>query len=202
MFRTCIRAGESVCRFAAALIAGLAIGAPPACAEDFYRGKTISIVVSGAGTFDTWARLISRYMPRHIPGEPVMVVKSMQGAAGLKAANYMYNIAPKDGTEIAGVHGQVPTLPLFNREGVQYDPTKFEWIGNVTRGLYIAYAWNTSPVQSMEDLMSREMIVGGQSVGAIPVDVAVSGCPPSPSRILSAILTAISRSNPATAIAE
>ena len=144
-----------------------------ASADDFYKGKTISIVISGAGTFDTWARLISRFMSQHIPGEPVMVVKSMQGAAGLKAANYMYNLAPKDGTEIAGLHGQVPTLPLFNREGVQYDPTKFEWLGNVTRGLYIAYAWNTSPVQSMEDLLHKEMIVGGQSVGAIPVDVSI-----------------------------
>ncbi len=155
------------------LAAAIALLVAPSQAEDFYKGKTISLIVSGAGTFDTWARMIARHMPKHIPGEPVMVVKSMQGAAGLKAANYMYNVAPRDGTEIAGVHGQVPTLPLFNREGVQYDPTKFEWIGNVTRGLYIAYAWNTSPVQSMEDLMQREMIVGGQSVGAIPVDVAI-----------------------------
>ena len=157
-----------------ALLATMIAGAPVAAqADDFYKGKTISLIVSGAGTFDTWARMIARHMPKHIPGEPVMVVKSMQGAAGLKAANYMYNVAAKDGTEIASVHGQIPTLPLFNREGVQYDPTKFEWIGSVTRGLYIAYAWTTSPVQSMEDLMKRDMVVGGQSVGAIPIDVAV-----------------------------
>jgi hypothetical protein len=148
-------------------------GARDAAAQDFYKGKTISIILSGGGTFESWARLLAKYMPKYIPGGPNMIVKSMTGAAGLRAANYMYNLAPKDGTEIAGVHGQVPTLPLFNRQGVQYEPTRFAWLGSVTSGLYVAYAWHTSSVQSLEEALLREMIVGGQSVGSIPVDVPV-----------------------------
>jgi tripartite-type tricarboxylate transporter receptor subunit TctC len=146
---------------------------PAACADDFYRGKTISVIISGGGTFDSYARLLSRYMPKHIPGNPAMVVKSMTGAAGLKASNYLYNVAPRDGTEIGGVHGQVPTQPLFSTQGVQYDPTKFEWIGNITSGLYVGYMWHTAPVQSMQDLLAKEAIVGGQSIGSLPVDIAV-----------------------------
>ncbi len=142
-------------------------------AQDFYKGKSISVMISGAGTFDSYARLLSRHMPKHISGSPAMVVKSMVGASGLRAANYMYNIAPKDGTEIAGIHGQVPSQPLFSKDGVQYDPTRFEWIGNVTSGLYVGYMWNSAPVRSMDDLMSKEAIVGGQSVGALPVDISM-----------------------------
>ena len=144
-----------------------------AFADDFYKGKTISVIIDGAGSFDTYARILARYMPKYIPGEPNMIVKSMVGATGLKAANYMYNVAPKDGTEIASVHGHIPTLPLFSQEGAQYDPVKFGWLGNVSAGLYVAYAWRTSPVQSMEEAMEKPMIVGGQSAGAMPVDVAI-----------------------------
>jgi tripartite-type tricarboxylate transporter receptor subunit TctC len=159
----------------AAAAAVLSVGATltPLRAQDFYRGKTISIIVSGGGTFDSYARLLAKYMPAHIPGNPTMVVKAMTGAAGLKATNYIYNVAPKDGTEIAGVHGQIPSQPLFSSEGVQYDPNKLSWIGNVTSGLYVGYMWRTAPVQSMEDLLTKEAIVGGQSLGALPIDISI-----------------------------
>ncbi len=166
--------GRRIIGLAASAFALLAVaGSDRAMAQDFYKGKTISIILSGGGTFESWARLLAKFMPKYIPGEPNMIVKSMTGAAGLRAANYMYNVAPKDGTEIAGVHGQVPTLPLFSRQGVQYEPTKFEWLGSVTSGLYVAYSWHTSPVQSLQEALTKEMIVGGQSVGSIPVDVPV-----------------------------
>src|SRR4051812_21494455 len=91
---------------------------PALAADDFYKGKTISLYVSGGGNYEAYARLFAKYMPKYIPGEPSIVVKSMQGASGLKATNYLYNVAPKDGTEIAGTHGQIPLQQLFNTDGV------------------------------------------------------------------------------------
>lgn len=156
-------------------LTGLALlsSAAGAVADDFYKGRTVTIIISGEGTFDTYARLLARTMPKSIPGEPTMIVKSMQGAAGLRAANHMFNVAAKDGSEIAGVHSQVATRPLFSTAGVQYDPLKFEWLGSVTKGLYIGYVMASAPAQSIEEALSKELIVGGQSVGAMPIDAAV-----------------------------
>jgi tripartite-type tricarboxylate transporter receptor subunit TctC len=157
-----------------AFVGFLAVAAVPAvAADDFYKGKTISIQVSGGGNYEAYARLMAKYMPKYIPGEPVMVVKNMQGASGLKAANYLYNVAPKDGTEIAGTHGHIPLLQLFNTDGVQYDSNKLSWIGSATKETYINYMWHTSPVQSIEDARVKEAIVGGQALGSMSVDIAV-----------------------------
>src|ERR1700731_4485340 len=75
-------------------------------AEDFYKGKQITIIVSsGAGAYDAYARTFARYMPKYIPGHPNMIVQAMEGAGGVVAANYLYNVAARDGTVIGGVHG-------------------------------------------------------------------------------------------------
>ena len=158
-------------------VAGLlAMAVVPAFAADpFYKGKVISIHSSGAGSYEAYGRLLAKYMPKHIPGEPTIIVKNMSGASGLKAANYIYNVAPKDGTEIAATHGQIPLQQLFSTEGVQYDANKLSWIGSATKETYIAYMWNTSPVQSMEEARVKESIVGGQALGSMSIDIAVLG---------------------------
>jgi tripartite-type tricarboxylate transporter receptor subunit TctC len=140
-------------------------------AEDFYKGKTITIYCSGEGTYDAYARLFAKIMPRHIPGNPNMIVKTMSGASGLKATNYLYNVAPKDGTEIGAVHGQIPTSPFVDPSGVQYDPTKIGWIGSATQEVYLGYMWHTSPVLTMQDAMAKEAAVGGQAVGSFSIDM-------------------------------
>jgi tripartite-type tricarboxylate transporter receptor subunit TctC len=167
---TCVRA--SLVLSAVALVAS-ATSVPAFAAEDFYKGKTISLYVSGGGNYEAYARLFAKYMPKYVPGEPTIVVKSMQGASGLKATNYIYNVAPKDGTEIAGTHGQIPLQQLFNTDGVQYDANKLSWIGSATKEYYVNYMWHTSPVQSLEDARVKESIVGGQALGSMSVDVAV-----------------------------
>jgi tripartite-type tricarboxylate transporter receptor subunit TctC len=144
-----------------------------ASAADFYEGKTISIMVSGGGTYDYYARMLTRVMPRYIPGKPNMIVKEMIGAGGLRAANYIANVAPKDGTEIAGVHGHIPTIPFFQPQGAQYDPTKLSWIGSATQEVYMGYVWNTSPVQSFRDAQIKEAVVGGGALGTASVDIPV-----------------------------
>jgi tripartite-type tricarboxylate transporter receptor subunit TctC len=157
----------------AALLSGVMAAGQATAAEDFYKGKTININVSGSGSYEAYARFLAKYMPKYIPGEPNIVVKQMLGASGLKATNYIANVAPKDGTELAGVHGQIPTQPLFSKEGIQYDPRKLSWIGSATKETYIAYMWHTSPVQSMEDARVKESIVGGQALGSMSIDIAI-----------------------------
>jgi tripartite-type tricarboxylate transporter receptor subunit TctC len=145
----------------------------PVSAADFYKDKTISMMVSGAGTYEVYARLIAKTMPKYIPGNPVIVVKPMSGAGGLKVANYIYNVAPKDGTEIGAVHSHIPTITFFQKEGAQYDPTQFSWIGNASAEVFIGYMWHTSPVQSLDEARVKESIVGGGSRGTGAVDLAV-----------------------------
>jgi tripartite-type tricarboxylate transporter receptor subunit TctC len=157
-----------------AVVGALGFAATSAqAAEDFYKGKTINIEVSGEGTYENYARILGKYLTKYIPGNPTVIVKTMLGASGLKATNYIYNVAPKDGTDIAGVHGQIMTQPMFNPEGVQYDSTKLNYIGNITRETFIGYVWHTSPVQSMEEARQKEAIVGGQAVGSMSIDMAI-----------------------------
>ena len=163
------------------LLAGGSMKAEPAeAADDFYRSKQIRLIVSTgpAGAYDTYARLLAVHLGDHIPGNPTVIVENMPGASGLKTANYIYNTAPHDGTVIAGTHRSVPTAPLTSPEGVQFDVNKFSWIGNVTSDPYVGYVWNTSPVQSLEEAKTTEVITGGVSLGSAGVDMAIIGKEP------------------------
>jgi tripartite-type tricarboxylate transporter receptor subunit TctC len=144
-------------------------------AQDFYAGKTISIIVSGAGIYEAYGRAFARYMPKYIPGRPNMIVQQMPGGGGLQAASYIYRIAPRDGTTIAGTHGAVLTAKLMSPDVVDFDITKLSWIGNATRDSYLAYFWHTAPVQSYKDLLTTEVIVGGSAVGSAGIDMAIVG---------------------------
>jgi tripartite-type tricarboxylate transporter receptor subunit TctC len=163
----------TVTRIAGLLIAaGALLGATQAsAAEDFYKGKRINLIVSGGGSYEEYARLVAKYMPKYIPGEPSFVVKALLGSSGLKATNYMSTVAPKDGTEIAAVHGHIPTAPIFDAKGAEYDPTKLEWVGSVTKEIYVGYMWKTSPVQTLDDTFKKESVVGGGAVGSLSVDM-------------------------------
>lgn len=149
-------------------------GLSPAIADDpFYKGRVINIIVSGGGAYDAYARLLAKYMPKYIPGQPSMIVQGMPGGGGLRAASYLYKIAPKDGTTIAGLHGAVLTAPLLSPDVADFDCTKFTWLGNATRDVYVGYVRLDSPVRTMEDLRTMELIAGGSSVGGAGVDMAI-----------------------------
>ena len=144
-----------------------------AAAEDFYAGKTITIIVSGAGEYEAYARAFAQYMPKYIPGHPNMIVQLMPGGGGLRAGNFMYQIAPKDGTYIAGTHGAVLVSALLSPDVTQFDATKFGWIGNATQDTYLAYVWHTAPIQSFDEAKTKQLIVGGTSVGGAGIDYAI-----------------------------
>jgi tripartite-type tricarboxylate transporter receptor subunit TctC len=162
---------------ASALFFGLAtclgMSADAVAAEDFYKDKRITLLVSGTGAYEGYARIVAKHMGKHIPGNPTFIVKAMIGASGLQAANHIFNSAPKDGTEIAAVHGHIPTLPIYKDEGVRFDPLKLGWIGSVTKDTFVAYAWQTAKVKSMEEALAKEGIFGGQTVGAFSVDMPI-----------------------------
>lgn len=152
----------------------LGANAHAAAAQDnFYAGKTISIIVDGTGAYETYARTLARHLPRHIPGKPNIIVQAMPGASGLRASTYLYKVAPRDGTVIGGLRGALLTAPLFSPDVAQFDLTRFSWIGNTTREVYVGYSWHASPIRSLEYARARQFIVGGTSLGGAGIDMAL-----------------------------
>jgi tripartite-type tricarboxylate transporter receptor subunit TctC len=156
--------------FALSLLAVAAtanIAAAQSVAE-FYAGKTLTIVVGSdaGGGYDNNARLLSRHIGKFIPGNPTIIVQNRPGAGSITAANYLYNNAPKDGTVIGMVQRGIPMFKLTNQPGVQYDPEKYTWIGNMSSEPSVVMVWENSPVQKTEDLFTKELVVGGSGAGA------------------------------------
>jgi tripartite-type tricarboxylate transporter receptor subunit TctC len=151
--------------------AGLCLAAATTAASaetpaEFYKGKQLRIIVGGAagGGYDIYARTFSRYFADQMPGKPTPVVQNMQGAASIRAANYVYNVAPKDGTVIGMVQREIPMLPLYGeatQETLQYETLKFNWIGNLNNETSVCATWHTSPTKMIQDAMKRETIIGG-----------------------------------------
>jgi tripartite-type tricarboxylate transporter receptor subunit TctC len=151
-----------------AAIALLSIAAWPATAQaaahsvaDFYRGKTISLLVGSGegGGFDLSARLSAPFLSRYLPGNPTIVVQNMPGASGLRVAEYIYNVAPRDGTVIAITQPSVVLHKVVNA-AARFNPREFTWIGRI--GSFVTYAvvWHTAPVQTVEQAKSRELVLG------------------------------------------
>jgi len=157
-------------RFAVALGA-LAFYCTSAFAQgDFYRGKTVNLVVSASagGGYDIMGRTIAKYLGKHIPGNPRVIVSNMPGAGGLTAMNYLYRNAPKDGSFIGGVQNNLPFEPLLGTKEAIYDPTKFNWLGSPSVEVGLVVVWRTAPVNSIADLKSREITVGSSGANSTP----------------------------------
>lgn len=136
--------------------------------EEFYRGKTVTVLVgfTAGGGYDVYARLLGRHIGRHIPGNPSVVVQNMPGAGSLKATQYVYGIAAKDGLTLATVSRGMATDPLLN--DAKFDATRLTWIGSVTSETSICASWQTSPIKTWDDMFKREFTLGGIATGADP----------------------------------
>jgi tripartite-type tricarboxylate transporter receptor subunit TctC len=145
---------------AALLLAGALTGQARADAvSDFYKGKTITMIVSygPGGGYDTYGRILAQHMSKHIPGNPTIIINNMPGAGSLKGANYIYNVAPKDGTAFGTFARNIPLLALLDKtdQNVQFDPTKFTWIGSSSSGendAYVLIARKDAKAKSIEEL--------------------------------------------------
>lgn len=145
----------------------------PASAQsvaDFYRGKTVTIVVStsSGGGYDALARALARHIGRLIPGSPTVVVRNMPGAGGITAVNWLYNSAEKDGSVIGLVQNGTPLEPLFGTTAARYDATKFNWLGTPSYEVSMVLVWNTVPVNTVDDLRKRETTMGASGANSTP----------------------------------
>jgi tripartite-type tricarboxylate transporter receptor subunit TctC len=137
----------------------------PATAEpvaDFYRGKTISLYVGfpPGGGYDLYARVFAPYFSRHIPGNPPIVIKSMLGGSGMKAAGYMTTVTPQDGTSLGTFLDALTLGKVLGGPG-EFDPVKLVWIGRIVSTATVSVVWHTSPVQTIEEAKHRELLMAG-----------------------------------------
>jgi tripartite-type tricarboxylate transporter receptor subunit TctC len=153
-------------------LAGLTLLAAPAQAQtaaEFYKGKTVNLVIgfSAGGGYDLYARHLARHVGKHIPGGPTIVPQNMPGAGSLKAANYIYSAAPKDGSAFGTFSRTTGINPLLE-SGAKFDGTKFSWLGSVTDDVSTCVTWHTSPVKTWKDFLEKPVTLGGQGPSSEP----------------------------------
>ena len=143
-------------------------GHDAAAQQNFYAGKQISYYIGYApgGGFDLYARLLAKHIGNHIPGKPAVVPQNMPGAGGLKAAGYMYSVAPKDGTALCTTGEGTVLDHVLNAPGTDYDPAKFNWIGMLVPHYTIFFTWHTSPAKTFADVQKRETVFGSLGSGS------------------------------------
>ncbi|MFM2442982.1 MAG: hypothetical protein RJB09_168 [Pseudomonadota bacterium] len=152
----------------ALFVAGAAQAQTPTTAE-FYRGKQIAMLIgySAGGGYDLYARMLSRYFGKHVPGNPGIVPQNMPGAGSLKVVNYLAQVAPRDGTAIGTFGRSLPLYPLLIGPA-DFDATKFGYLGSVATDVSLCISWHKSPIQSWKDVVAKEYRAGGEGRGAEP----------------------------------
>jgi tripartite-type tricarboxylate transporter receptor subunit TctC len=160
-------------KFAARLLAttatiGLTLPAAAQSVEDFYKTRqiTISVGFTAGGGYDLAARTVGRYLGKYIPGNPNIVVQNMPGAGSLKSINYIYNVAPKDGSQLAVFSRGVAVEPLLGDDQAHFDPSKLNWIGSPSKETNVVFAWATKPFTAFQDTIDRQMVVSTTGSGA------------------------------------
>src|SRR5438093_3576116 len=173
MFGNPCKRGPRLCPPYGVVIAAVLLLPIPAHADDvadFYRGKTVTITVSAGagGGYDTLARTVARFLNKHLPGNPIFVVRNMAGGGGLAAANALFSGAEKDGTQIGLLQSNSPFDPLLGTREARFDATKFNWLGtpSVETGLFVLS--NAVPVDTLAQARAREIIVGAAGANSTP----------------------------------
>lgn len=164
--------GKSILAAMAAIIiaTGFAAIAKADAIADFYQGKKITLIISSpvGGGYNRYARTVARHLGKYIPGNPTIIPKNMPGAGGIKASNYLYNVAPKDGTTIGSIQNTVLFEPLWSNKLARFDVNKFNWIGSANSEVSLIVVWHTSPVKTIQDLLKTEITVGATGAASTP----------------------------------
>jgi tripartite-type tricarboxylate transporter receptor subunit TctC len=148
-------------------VALLALGPLPVASAqspaDFYKGKTVDLYIgySAGGGYDVYARALARHMARFIPGNPTILAKNMPGAGSLVLANWLYNVAPRDGTAFGIIARGTAFDPLLGSTKAQFDASKFNWIGSMNDEVSVCVAWHTTGITTLEQVQRKELTVGG-----------------------------------------
>jgi tripartite-type tricarboxylate transporter receptor subunit TctC len=150
------------------LLPATVAAAAPSSVEAFYAANRLTIVngYTAGSVYDLYARVLAKHISKHIPGKPAVLVQNMPGAGSMKAANFIYGPAPKDGSQIATFARGIPMQPLLDDQGVQYDATKMNWLGSLATEVSVVFSWHTKPFKTVNDLLAREMVVPATGTGA------------------------------------
>jgi tripartite-type tricarboxylate transporter receptor subunit TctC len=161
---------SSICKFAVVAFAAIAFThqARGESAEDFFKGKSITLIVgyNPGGSYDVYSRLAASALPKYLPGHPTIAVKHMPGVGSLKAANYLFTQAPRDGLTIGMIGQQLALTQALRDPAVSYDVRKFGWLGRFTPIIEVSLTWHTSPTKTISDAMKRETVMAATSAGA------------------------------------
>src|SRR5712691_3035398 len=135
---------------------------------EFYKGRNLELTIgySVGGAYDLYARVIARHLGKHIPGNPTIIPKNMEGAGSLRLANWIYNVGAKDGTVFGTIGRGTAFDPRLGSKGAQFQADKFTWIGSANNEVSVCAAWKGSGIGKLEDVLSRELIVGGTGQAA------------------------------------
>jgi tripartite-type tricarboxylate transporter receptor subunit TctC len=135
---------------------------------DFYKGRAVDLYIgySVGGAYDLYARVLGRHLGAHIPGNPTLVPKNLEGAGSLRLANYLYRVAPKDGSAIGTIGRGIAFDPLLIGEGDAFDAQKFNWIGSANNEVSVCVAMRQSGITKFEDLFTKDLTVGGTGTSA------------------------------------
>ena len=174
----------SIGRCAAALLASLVLAAHARSdpVADFYRGRTITLIVGYGpnGGYDLFGRMIARHLGRHLPRNPTIVVQNMPGAGSLRATNWLYSVAPRDGTVFGIIARDMPLLAILGiNRSATFDPRKFTWLGSASdfsRDAYLLMVRSDAPAHSIDEARRPDgppLVLGGTAVGAAGSDVPI-----------------------------
>jgi tripartite-type tricarboxylate transporter receptor subunit TctC len=159
-------------------MAALALAKPAAAqgVEQFYRGRQVTIVVgfNVGGAYDPYARAVARHLPKHLPGAPNIVIRNMPGAGSVVAANHLYNVSPKDGSELGVIAGGAAIEPVLGGKAAQFDGREFTWLGSANQEIAGCFAWHTAPFYKAEDLFEKEMIIGASGASNLEFPTAMN----------------------------
>ena len=161
---------------AAAIGVFMATHADAQTVEQFYKGRTVSLIVgfNPGGAYDPYARTVARHLPKHLPGTPNIVVKNMQGAGSVLAANHLYNVSPKDGSELGLVAGSTALEPMFAVRPNQYDGRKFTWIGSANDEPGVCFAWHDSGFTTAQELFDKPLLIGASGTSNLDFPLALN----------------------------
>jgi tripartite-type tricarboxylate transporter receptor subunit TctC len=150
----------------------LSTGARSAGVEEFYKGRTISLIIgySADSGYDIYARMLARFMGKYIPGNPSIVSQNMPGAGSLKAAMYVHGVAPKDGSVIATIGRSAPIEPLLG--DAQFDGRSFTWLGSIASNSSLCTSWHTTAIKTWQDAMTKPFALAGEGSGSDPDNFA------------------------------
>lgn len=133
----------------------------------FYAGKSVQLIIGlgAGGGYDIWGRTVARHIGRHLPGNPTVLPQNLDGAGSIRAANFIYGVAPKDGTAMALIARDAPLAPITGAAGARFDPTQLSWLGTPTTETNVCIAYKNAQVKTVNDLFTKQLTLGSTGVG-------------------------------------